>query len=116
MGVAGGRFVGLGADAEPPAPLSMAARSWSASLNGTLSVFTAKSMSALTSTPVSVTNIPRAFALVVAMIGVAAHKGMPRRRPPICQDRTPRDRLRLFAKTFTPFNCTTNVARMKAGC
>ena len=62
MGVAGGRFVGLGADAEPPAPLSMAARSWSASLNGTLSVFTAKSVSALTSTPVSVTNIPRGFA------------------------------------------------------
>ena len=54
MGVAGGRFVGLGADAEPPAPLSMVARSWSASLNGTLS--------ALTSTPVSVTNIPRGFA------------------------------------------------------
>ena len=35
MDVAGGRFVGLGADAEPPAPLSMAVRSWSASLNGT---------------------------------------------------------------------------------
>ena len=78
MGVAGGRFVGLGADAEPPAPLSMAVRSWSASLNGTLSVFTAKSVSALTSTPVSVTNIPRGFVGLV-MVMVLDSPGMSRK-------------------------------------
>ena len=82
MGVAGGRFVGLGADAESPAPLSMAARSWSASLNGTLSVFTAKSMSALTSTPVSVTNIPRGVAgwfVGLVMVIVMDSPGMSRK-------------------------------------
>ena len=82
MGVAGGRFVGLGADAEPPAPLIMVARSWSASLNGTLSVFTAKSVSALTSTPVSVTNIPRGFAgwfVGLVMVMVLDSPGMSRK-------------------------------------
>ena len=89
MGVAGGRFVGLGADAEPPAPLSMAARSWSASLNGTLSVFTAKSMSALTSTPVSVTNIPRGFAGwfvgLVRRVGYGDRYGFARHEQEACQ-------------------------------
>ena len=81
MGVAGGRFVGLGADAEPPAPLSMAARSWSASLNGTLSVFTAKSVSALT----SCNQHPQGVRRLVRRVGYGDGYGFARHEQEACQ-------------------------------